>query len=371
MSEVIANPFENLDADMIASIIGGAKKERDDREAARSAGGNYIPTGYMAPGSSLIRIFLDPTRKLMRRVKTFKLSAPFRRVMDPRFFDGGPDGAGTVFEKDVIEQIWELSKGLGFDNDGMYSRYEVLVYIQLISADKADDKYWKPGTTYLLAANGKFEDALIMQLASLAKNVPAEMAKALNPLSDGWAFEMNVVKGAQGSVQLTPTFGKDYPKLGEALPENYLPLAEQYVSDVVKSEDLIGIIEALKASRIETGLDTGEDDGDKAPKAPGAEGKADPDAAGSSENPKGDAASSPAADAPKSDEPTAAQLAIEAAQRESAAANLKAATDASLVKSDEANDVGAEETYGLTPEQQTAAKAAGMTFKKFADILAS
>ena len=105
MSEVKANPFEFLDAESIANIIGGAKKERDDREAARSSGGNYIPTGYLQAGASTLRIFLDPARKLMRRVKTYKLSNPYRRVMDPRFFDGAPDGAGTVFPKEVIEQI--------------------------------------------------------------------------------------------------------------------------------------------------------------------------------------------------------------------------------------------------------------------------
>lgn len=370
MSATTGNPFESLDADAIAAIIGGAKKERDDREAARSAGGNYIPTGYMQAGSSVIRIFLDPSRQLMRRVKTFKLANPFRRVMDPRFFDGGPDGAGTVFDKEVIEQIWELNKGLGYENDGMYSRYEVLCYIQLISSDKADDKYWKPGTLYLLAANGKFEDALIAQLASLAKNVPHEMARALNPLSDGWAFELNVVKGAQGSVQLTPTFAKDYPKIGDALPDNYLPLKEQYVSDVVKSEDVIAIIEALKASRIEVGLDEGEDDGDKAPAPAPKPGDAAADATGDGAGGADNTANAPDG-AAYVKEPTADELALQKARDDAAAAASSASNSSAAATADAATDAGGEDTHGLSPEQQTAAKQAGMSFAKFAALLAS
>ena len=171
---------------------------------------------------------------------------------------------------------------LGYENDGMYSRYEVLVYAQLIATDKPDEKYWKPGTVYIVAGNGKFEDALIAQLTSLSKNVPEDMARALNPTSEGWAFEVNVVKGAQGSVQLTPTFGKNYPAAFAEIPENYVPLADQYVSDTVTSEDLVSIIEALKASRIEVGLDVGVDDAENAPSpspAPKVEDGAIPDAA--------------------------------------------------------------------------------------------
>ena len=275
--------FQSLGAEDLAGILAGAKQERKDREESKGGGGGggYIPTGYPQPGVSKIRIFLDPERKLYRSVKTFKLVDPKKRVMDPRFFNG-KDPAGTEVPKELTENIWKLTKGITFNNaKDLSGAYTVLAYIHLIETEKPDDKFWKPGTTYVMAGNGKFEEALLAQITSLSKGVPDQMANALNPTVEGWAFEMTLVKGQAGSVSLTPTIGITYP--GIEVTAAYKPLREQFVEENLNLTDMTSLVDAFKAKRIELGLDEPgpEEEGEKAPTPPpgsSKEGESKPDA---------------------------------------------------------------------------------------------
>lgn len=359
--------FQSLGAEDLAGILAGAKQERKDREDSKgggTGGGGYIPTGYPQAGVSKIRIFLDPERKLYRSVKTFKLSDPKKRVMDPRFFNG-KDPSGTEVPKELTENIWKLTKGLTFNNAKELSpAYTVLAYVHLIETDKPDDKFWKPGTTYIMAGNGKFEEALLAQISSLSKGVPAQMANALNPTVDGWAFEMTLVKGQGGSVSLTPTIGIEYP--GIELTPAYKPLREQFVEDNLNLTDMTSLVDALKAKRIELDLDEAppEEEGEKAPTPPpgsSKEGESKPEEKESTPEPKTDQKSDPIKvdDAGATGGGAAGDSWEEGNTSESSTPTPTPTPESSAD----------EETYNLSPEQIVAAKAANIGLKQFAELM--
>lgn len=365
MSEVnsAALAFQALNADDIANILAGAKDERKAREESKGGGsGGYIPFGYPQPGVSKIRVFLDPERKLYRPVKTFKLPSK-KKVMDPRFFNG-KDPAGTEVPKELTEQIWSLQKGLNFNNaGGLTPGYQVLCYIHLIEAENKDEKFWKPGTTYVGVMNGKFEEALLAQISSLSKGAGAEMAKSLNPLSEGWAFDMTLVKGSQGSVSLTPTVGISYP--GITITAAYKPLREQFVEENLNMTDMTALVDALKEKRVELELDEPDPDaGNDAPTPPpGNENTGNQQAAPQSQ-------STPQAQPQSQPTPTGTtENTGGGVAGDSWAENAGTGTSTTAPVVDQQQNNAAEETYGLTPDQINAAKAAGIGLKQFAEMI--
>ncbi|QPB08574.1 hypothetical protein [Vibrio phage Va2] len=420
MSNDKADTFKALDGNMLAGILGKAaesKKKREDAKGSSKGGdGKFAPMGYPQEGTSKIRIFLDPTGKLYRAVKAFQVSEPkFKRIMDPRFFLDRTTPDGTVIPEAVIEKVWNMTKNIGWQNN---SKYQALAYVQVISADKTHDKYWKPGECYLMAHNGKFEDALLAQLQALMEGCAEDMAASVNPLADGWAWTMNVVKGSQGSVSLTPTVGVKSPAL-EALPEWFKPLDDQYVEAKYSEEDMNILFDNLQRIRDEKGLDSEEtyglteeqleeakekslspmefaaelgneqaiadlaaakEESDKMPNVPEGAGKSEGKPEGKAEE---KAEEKPAGDAPseannwglaeaqltaaKAMNKTPAEFAAEVMNVAEAKAFLEAQASGGEEEKSEEGD-GEHNNWGLTDDQVSAANAANIPLKDFAEM---
>lgn len=425
MSNDKAEAFKALDGNMLAGILGKAATAKKEREAAKGSGkggdGKFAPIGYPQEGTSKIRIFLDPAGQLYRAVKAFQVSEPkFKRIMDPRFFLDRTTPDGTVIPEEVIEKVWALTKNIGWQNN---AKYNALAYIQVLSADKQHDKYWKPGECYLMAHNAKFEEALLNQLQALMEGCAEDMANSLNPLADGWAWTMNVVKGSQGSVSLTPTVGVKSPAL-EALPDWFKPLSEQFVEDKYSEEDINNLFDSLQRIRDEKGLDSEETYGlteeqleeakekslspmefaaelgneqaiaDLAAAQKDAEGQPTPppgsnqgeegDKSGSAEGEKKEEESSNAPSeannwglndaqvtAAKAMNKTPLEFAAEVMQVAEAQAFIKAQAAAETPaeeSGEEKSEEGEDPNFGLTDEQVAAANAAGIPLKDFAEM---
>lgn len=411
-TENTANSFKALDGAALAGILGkanAAKKEREDAKSSSKGGGKFAPIGYPQEGTSKIRIFLDPASQLYRSVKTFTLTEPkFKRIIDPRFYVNATAPDGTVVPDEVIQKVWKMTKDIGWQNN---AKYIALCYIQVLSADKVHEKFWQPGECYLMAANGKFEDALLAQLGALMEGCSEDMAASLNPLTDGWAWTMNVVKGSQGSVSLTPTVGVKSPAL-EELPEWYKPLADQYCSDGYSEEDIGHLFDQLQAIRDEKGLDEAEtydlteeqlkaaeaakqtpmefaaalgnekavadlaaaeaaakEAADKAPKLPDAtKAKAEEEAKGKAEESKEPDANWGLTEAQltaaKAMNKSPLEFAAEILNNEEAKVALAAQADGESKEEEKSDD----ETFGLSADQMAAADGAGIPYKDFAEM---
>lgn len=369
-----ADAFQAFDVSALAGIIGNAQAQKDERETAAKAGtgggAGWIPNAYPTEGNHTVRLFADPTGVMYRPFKAFTLSDPFKRIMDPRFFKQAdatymaPDG--TKIDQEVIEQVWDLTKGLGWQDN---ARYGVLVYLQVIATDNPSDR-WKAGELYCAVMNGKFEDAWLQQVAKLGANpnVAQNIADGMNPTKPGWGWDMTIVKGSQGSVTLTPTIGNDYPAV--EIDSKYKPLETQYVASEYKADDMLRLFESLRAVRLEKGIDKpDETNTPAAPVAPGADGTpADTTAqsGGQAQSPT-DAGNSAATNTAGTEAQAAAFFNAGAATTDAAAQATEAQSTGAVVVN--GFTVGSPEACGLNAQQLQAAANAGMDNKGFAEMI--
>ncbi len=369
------NAFQALNPDMLMNIVKQAEEQKEEREAAGQSGGfvEGIPLAYLPAGKHKMRIFADPNLQMYRMVRYFTVYDPFKRIMDPRFYkqtDGTyktPDG--TVIDNEIIERIWDLTSDLDY---GYLSRTSCLFYGLLIDTDSPSD-YWQKGNLYLVQGNTKFEAAWMAQMASLSQNpeIAGHISNSLNPTVPGWGWELIVVGGAQGSVGITPTFMQNQP--AAEIDDKYIPLADQVVKDGFSMEDFKRIEDHLLAARAESGLD--DEGAPTDPSDPDA-GNAPEDNAGAGTTIDGAAgAGTTVVDAGTAGQDNSGRDALAAAMGGTQTATGEASTgqvlnqDAKTDATDTKEPTDAVETYGLTEAQITAAKAANMDLKAFAEMI--
>ena len=366
-----ADAFKTLDANMLAGILAkttAGKKEREDARASKGgSGGGYVPTGYLQEGKSKIRIFMDPAGNLFRGVDVFTHTESRKKVMDPRFWLKGVDPEGNVVPEAIIQKTWSLIKDLGWQDK---NSYKCLCYVQVLETDKPHEKFWTAGNTYLLAANGKFEEALLQQLGALMEGCADDMADSLNPMKEGWAWTIQVVKGSQGTVTLTPTVGKKYPALAE-LPKGYKDLYQTFVGTTYNEEDVMSIFDQLQAIRDERGMDVKEGEEKKPAESDGpilpkkeetaGEGTGTAEVAGNKYGLTPEQLT-----AAKAMGKTDVEFAALVMGNEQAKADLAAA---SAPKEEEKAADGEHNQWGLNPEQVAAANAAQIPLEQFAKMM--
>lgn len=365
-----ADAFKTLDAGMLAGILArttAGKKEREDARASKGGGGGgYVPTGYLQEGKSKIRIFMDPVGNLFRGVDVFTLNESRKKVMDPRFWIKGVDSEGNVVPEEIVQKTWSLIKGLTWQDK---NSYKCLCYVQVLETDKPHEKFWTAGNTYLLAANGKFEEALLQQLGALMEGCADDMADSLNPMKEGWAWTIQVVKGSQGTVTLTPTVGKKFPALAE-LPKGYKDLYQTFVGTTYVEEDVLSLFDQLQAIRDEKGLDVKEGE-EKAPaENNGPELPKKEEGAGSSEGASSGnkyGLTPEQLTAAKAMGKTDVEFAALVMGNEQAKADLAAASTSK--EEEKAAEDGEHNQWGLTPEQVAAANAAQIPLEQFAKMM--
>ena len=256
--------FANFSAKDVLNSVEESAISREERMAG--AGGNWKTIAYPQAGNSIIRFFMDSTGKIQRPFRAFTLRDPFIRVMDPRFFpkvDGKRvDMNGKEIPENVISEITRLTKDVPW-NSGVVSRFGVLMYGSVYSTDAPKEKSWeaaKNGTSpeiVLMVGNGKIEEAVEAQLVTSVNNsnILGDIRTSLDPFSDGWAWNMALVGGTQGSCGLSLTYQQNYPAPVPPTEDDYLPLDEQFVSNEYVPEDVERVIERLVQFRLENGLD--------------------------------------------------------------------------------------------------------------------
>lgn len=232
--------FKSLDPSIFEKMVDQAESEKVTRESTKGSGfADGIPEAFLPAGKHTLRIFADPNLQMYRMVRFFTVKDPYKRIMDPRFYkqtDGTYKCGETVIPQECIERLWELGSDLDYSHG---SRTSAVFYGMVIDTDSPSE-YWEKGKLYVIKGPGRFEDAWMAQMASMRSNpeVAPHIAKSLNPTVPGWGWSITVVKGAQGSVSMTPTFMKDYPA-AEIEEGTYLPLKDLVVKDGFSMEDLV------------------------------------------------------------------------------------------------------------------------------------
>lgn len=349
--------FKSLDPSIFEKMVDQAESEKVTRESTKGSGfADGIPEAFLPAGKHTLRIFADPNLQMYRMVRFFTVKDPYKRIMDPRFYkqtDGTYKCGETVIPQECIERLWELGSDLDYSHG---SRTSAVFYGMVIDTDSPSE-YWEKGKLYVIKGPGRFEDAWMAQMASMRSNpeVAPHIAKSLNPTVPGWGWSITVVKGAQGSVSMTPTFMKDYPA-AEIEEGTYLPLKDLVVKDGFSMEDFGRLETCLLACRIEDGLD--EEDASAVP----AEGdSAAAAAAEGKEESKTEA---------KTDEVKVDAKVDDSSSRDALASALSGGkAEAVEDKKEEVKAAEAEDLCGLSPEQAVAAKAAGMSYEKFAEVI--
>lgn len=369
--------FKTLDPDMFAKVVDQAEAAKEERDAAGHSGGyeEGIPTAYLPEGNHKMRILADPTLQMYRMVRHFTLFNPFKRIMDPRFYkqeDGTYKCGDQEIDNDVIERVWELMNGLEYPRG---SRTQCLFYALLLETD-AEDDYWAPGTLYLVQGPARFEGAWMSQMAAMRKNseIAPHIANSINPTVEGWAWDLKVVSGSQGSISITPTFMQNHPapEIDEA---TYLPLSEQVVKDGFDMGDFQRLESMLLDWRVEDGVDEENTDdvpgeGDGQATADG-EGSDTPAEQGAEKSTEGEAAKSAEAGAEKSEaksDESRDDLAAAMSGGEEKSGEAKQEVKSEESKS-ESKDEETDETYGLTEQQIAMANAANVSLKEFAEMI--
>jgi len=187
---------EMMEEDFLSDIL-----EDLEDETKKSAGGggkddpNRPVTKYLPEGKFVMRVALDSFKKLFASAWVYNGKVEIT------------DSEG----KKVLKSVRALSpkdndplKAMASELGWQYkSKYTAVVFGEIISSEVKDNKYFTTGPC-ILVVNKKFLDALkgAIQYLSTRK---AELARAaLDPKKPGLPFVVEVERGTQGKVSITP-----------------------------------------------------------------------------------------------------------------------------------------------------------------------
>lgn len=247
----------------IDSILDRIKGRQQNSGKGKKFVANRYGQAFLPPGKSTIRLFVDPNEEIYREIRAFVI--PKRgQVMDPSFYRkdqlDGHDVSAIIQEiRDILYEVknWRLNP-----------RYSVLIYGHVVKTENPSD-YFKPGNTYVIAANGRFRTAFDTTFEGVSEN-PEYLMNAINPHLTGHPMNIDLVKGAQGSASVNPSMGK--PVEVTDLDERYVPLTDYAVPDKYdpeRTEELLEFLrEELKKHRDNLASNPSEDEDSKDSKEP-------------------------------------------------------------------------------------------------------
>lgn len=204
----MADEISKDQLDLLNDIMG------DLEEASKTSGGfdesSKINTCYLSEGEFTARFFFDHNKKLFHEGWVY--SGKTTAVND----------AGEKYEKRILcvtpKDNDPLKPLVDLIDDWHYkARYNAVIFADIIDvklSNKDSEKYFKKGLARIVV-NKKFLSSLKESLAYLAKKNPAEAIAAIDYTKEGYCFQVNVVKGNQGSVKFTPDLLGSKHKLTE------------------------------------------------------------------------------------------------------------------------------------------------------------
>lgn len=208
MSEIASTPF-NMNA--VRKTIEKNKNE------SKTSGPSI---GFLPEGDHKIRWLFDPEGEIYREVVCHRGGK--RWILCPDWLaekDSENEYPVCGFCKLAEERDdWKIKR-----------RFNYLAYGHVVETKNVSE-YWDADTTYVIIGNTRLKRSLVEMLETLADDSEEYLLTMLTPIMSGPFTNVQVTKGSQGSVNITPTVSaKKCPPM-KFEEDEYQPLSKCWVS---------------------------------------------------------------------------------------------------------------------------------------------
>lgn len=268
----------NFDMDALNSLI----ENEDKFNSGKFGNSSKTNISFLKEGNHKIRIIIDPDKQLYRQIVMHNIR--FRKegeddqrvkCLCPNHLNminkRNPKWAETVQSynpewraqnlKELPEcEICKLAESTDNWRLGISPKYYYMIYMVLYETSNADD-YWVPksttGNLYAVMGNSKTKNTLMEVSKDISTSNPDYILKTLNPELEGGLLTMTVVRGTQGTVNISFVPGKTKPALFHSddslntteereVKEQWRPLSELYISSEFNYNDYKDAVELTK-----------------------------------------------------------------------------------------------------------------------------
>ena len=242
----------DINANHTVSKVHELLKKNREMNERRSQNGPAI--AFLPEGQHKIRWFFDPEGTVYREVMTNRQDKT--RFHCPNFLSNR--------DKDLkLPECEACARADATDDWRVRCRYNCMIYGYLYDT-KSSNKYWEPGKPYVILGNSKLRRSIVEMMEALIEEEESLLMSMITPQVPGCVANVNVTRGAQGSVNI-----QVLPKTVDPIEigDWYQPLHQVWIPEGFDQEAYDTGMKSLKASwEAEESEDaetvTLEDDGD-------------------------------------------------------------------------------------------------------------